>query len=357
MGCAWLHSGDTNPWTAIAEALGLEVDRTEPDWGQRFAEERQLTAAEAADRERFFELAFAAPAGLDGPDRPLLALLPADDPWLPAFAAVQGYLSGAGPGAVSAVDLSRYASSGLNWRVVAGYGTLVGRYGEGLPVTTGAPVRAVEWGGRDKVRVATARGDLRCRAVVVTVPVSLVARGAIRFDPPLPDAKLEAAAGLPMGNVAKLLLGVDGRPWDLGDDQHVVASPRRERTGAYHLRPFGRPLVEAYYGADLALEVERAGADAAAAFATDELAGLFGAGVRGRLRPLLATGWAGDPWSRGAYSYARPGCADGHTVLAEPLEGRLFFAGEACSRDAYSTAHGAYLTGLAAAEAVAVALS
>src|ERR687893_772224 len=48
MGCAWLHSGDTNPWTAIAEALGLEVDRTEPDWGQRFAEERQLTAAEAA---------------------------------------------------------------------------------------------------------------------------------------------------------------------------------------------------------------------------------------------------------------------------------------------------------------------
>ena len=205
--------------------------------------------------------------------------------------------------------------------------------------------------------MATAKGDLRCRAVVVTVPPSLVAEGAVRFDPPLPDAKLGAAAGLPMGHVAKLLLGVDGRPWDVGDDRHVVGSLRRERTGAYHLRPFGRPLVEAYYGAGLALELERAGPEAAADFAVGELADLFGAGVRGRLRPLLATCWADDPWSRGAYAYARPGCADARAALAAPVEGRLFFAGEACSRDAYSTAHGAYLTGLAAADAVGRALS
>ena len=30
-------------------------------------------------------------------------------------------------------------------------------------------------------------------------------------------------------------------------------------------------------------------------FALGELAALFGAGVRSRLRPLLATGWAADP--------------------------------------------------------------
>jgi monoamine oxidase len=30
----------------------------------------------------------------------------------------------------------------------------------------------------------------------------------------------------------------------------------------------------------------------------------------------------------------------------------LYFAGEACSVDDFSTAHGAYLTGIAAAEAV-----
>jgi monoamine oxidase len=34
------------------------------------------------------------------------------------------------------------------------------------------------------------------------------------------------------------------------------------------------------------------------------------------------------------------------------VDDRLFFAGEACSADDFSTAHGAYLTGVIAAEAV-----
>jgi len=39
-------------------------------------------------------------------------------------------------------------------------------------------------------------------------------------------------------------------------------------------------------------------------------------------------------------------------VLAAPVDERLFFAGEACSLHDFSTAHGALLTGLAAADAV-----
>jgi monoamine oxidase len=38
-------------------------------------------------------------------------------------------------------------------------------------------------------------------------------------------------------------------------------------------------------------------------------------------------------------------------ILAAPVEGRIFFAGEACSPHAFSTAHGAFETGVAAAEA------
>jgi monoamine oxidase len=34
------------------------------------------------------------------------------------------------------------------------------------------------------------------------------------------------------------------------------------------------------------------------------------------------------------------------------VDGRIFFAGEACSRNDFSTAHGGYLTGMAAAEQV-----
>ncbi|HEX6014572.1 MAG TPA: FAD-dependent oxidoreductase [Geminicoccaceae bacterium] len=154
--------------------------------------------------------------------------------------------------------------------------------------------------------VTTPKGTLRCRAAVLTLPVSLLAREAIRFTPALPQAKL-AAAGLPMGHIAKLLLAVEGCPFDVEPDTQAVGSLRSARTTIYHLEPLGRPLVEAYWSGSLALELEQAGLPAMVDFALAELAGLFGSGVRRRLRPLLVSTWAADPYSRGAYSHARPG--------------------------------------------------
>ena len=355
LGCGWLHSADRNPWSAIAGELGLEVDRNLPDWGAKFARERQLGPDEAGAREQAFDRFWSAIPDHAGPDRPLGECLPRGDPWLPNFAAITSFISGALPEQLSVVDLARYADTGVNWRVVTGYGRLVERFADGLPVTLGTQVTALDWGGL-QVAVVTAAGRLRCRAAIVAVPVSLLAQEAIRFDPPLPASKLAAARGLPMGDVTKLWLAVDGDPFGIGDDRQVTGALDRERTAVYQLRPLGRPLVEAYWGGPLALELERAGEAAMADFAADELAALFGSGVRQRLRPLLGTRWAADPFARGAYSYARPGGADGRAVLAAPLAERLFFAGEACSTGSYSTAHGAYATGVAAAEAALAAL-
>jgi len=114
--------------------------------------------------------------------------------------------------------------------------------------------------------------------------------------------------------------------------------------------------VEAYFGGELAEHLEPGGVDAAAAFAGDELAGLFGAEFRKALRPLCYHGWRTDSWAAGAYSYARPGFQACRAKLAEPAEERIFFAGEACSPASYSTAHGAYETGISAAESVARAV-
>jgi len=47
--------------------------------------------------------------------------------------------------------------------------------------------------------------------------------------------------------------------------------------------------------------------------------------------------------------------ADCRAKLALPVNDRLFFAGEACSSNDFSTAHGAYLTGVAAADQVIAA--
>ena len=57
-----------------------------------------------------------------------------------------------------------------------------------------------------------------------------------------------------------------------------------------------------------------------------------------------------DEFARGGYSHALPGHADARAALASSVDNRIFFAGEACSRHFFSTAHGAWETGIAAAE-------
>jgi monoamine oxidase len=59
----------------------------------------------------------------------------------------------------------------------------------------------------------------------------------------------------------------------------------------------------------------------------------------------------------GSYSYALPGYADARLTLAAPVDGRVFFAGEACMVHDFSTVHGAWRSGVAAAEAVIAALA
>src|SRR5690606_17562996 len=120
-------------------------------------------------------------------------------------------------------------------------------------------------------------------------------------------------------------------------------------------RPFGRPQIEAYFGGNLAAELEAGGEAAFVDFAIGELTHAFGSEFARRLKPLALHRCGADPYARGSYSYALPGRADCRAVLAAPVENRLFFAGEACSKHDFSTAHGAYLPGITAAEAAIAA--
>ena len=86
-----------------------------------------------------------------------------------------------------------------------------------------------------------------------------------------------------------------------------------------------------------------------------ELTDLMGESFRKRLTPIGMHRWAADPFARGSYSYAVPGQIGAREKLAAPIEDRIFFAGEACSLDSFTTAHGAFLSGLEAAGAIIAA--
>lgn len=350
LGCGWLHSADRNPWTKIFAETGFTIEKTPPGWHERGLDRR----FSPQDHETFGEAfgafyARLAEAEDEALDQPAANLLEPGGRFNALIGAIITYISGAELEQLSVRDMARYADSEVNWRVVEGYGAGIAAQASraALPVELSCHVSRIDHAGPD-LRLTTAAGTLRARAVIVTVPPNLLLTEKLVFDPPLPE-KSAAAAGLPLGLANKLFMRVDA-PELLPIDGHVIGRTDKVATAGYHLRPFGRDLIEGFFGGNLARDLEKTGEAGFFAFASEELANLFGADIRARLQPVAHSSWAEDPYAGGSYSYALPGHADARGKLAESVEDRIFFAGEACSAKDFSTAHGAYLTGIKAAE-------
>jgi monoamine oxidase len=282
-------------------------------------------------------------------DRAASTFLDPDERWNPLINAVSTFYSGAELDRISARDLSRYDDTGVNWRIVEGYGTVVAAHGAGLRVRLMCPVQRIDRRGK-RLRIETALGSMVADTVIVTLPSNLIAGNESLFLPALQE-KTEAAAGLPLGLADKLFLSLAGAD-EFRDESRTFGRMDRMATAAYHFRPFGRPEIEAYFGGQLAAELESGGEAAFIDFAVAELVELFGSDFAKRVKPIGFHAWAADPFARGSYSYALPGRADDRAILARPVEDRVFFAGEATSLADYSTAHGAYSTGIRAADEV-----
>jgi len=351
-GAEWLHSADRNPLSPIAQRLGFSVHRRPPEWTTRLSRSGETPEAEAdwlATREaqgRARRKAAAAPT-----DSSLAGTLEPGGRWNELLDATSTWGNGAELDRVSVKDYVRYDenSTSVNWRLREGYGRLFENLAEGLPVTLETPVSRIDHHGQ-AILLETSRGRVTAQRVVVTVPTSIIAAEILRFDPPLP-AKVAAASGLPLGVDDKLFIALDETISGIDPDGFLVGSTTRRETMNYQVRPFGRPVIYTFFGGRFAAAMEREGEAAMFAFAADELANVLGSDIRKHISPLAATAWLQDPWSRGSYSYALPGHADDRAVLAAPVDNRLFFAGEATSLNFFSTAHGAYISGVAAAEA------
>ncbi|MDB5518825.1 MAG: amine oxidase [Tardiphaga sp.] len=350
MGCGWLHSADKNTFVEIAGRLGFVVDKTRPPWREQshdagFPPQLRAEFIEALDE--FYDRAEA--AAESSRDTAASTCLEPGNRWNPMIDAISTYINGVTLDRVSLHDMDAYEDTEINWRLPRGYGALIADYGAASPVALNAQVSLIDLSG-PRVRIETSRGTLRANKVIVTVPTTILASEAIRFDPPLP-AKVEAAAGLPLGVDNKVMLRLEGGE-ALPKDAGLRAATMRTAMGTFHVRPFGRPCIEGFFGGPFARELEDAGEGAMAAQAIDEIVAILGSDYRRKLTPLAESRWARDPFAQGAYSHALPGHAGARAVLAAPVDGRLFFAGEATSPNFFSTAHGARDSGERAAREV-----
>jgi monoamine oxidase len=354
-GAMFIHWAERNPWTEIARELGVPTPNE--SWSGGFQLFQHGSPMPAGDRARrrgaFGEIdKRLETADLHERDLSVAQLLSDLGPDLAPVASSGLLLSiGEESSRISARDYQRLWS-GEDYVVPSGYGNLVARYGAGLDIRLNQQVTAIDWSGAG-VAVTTASGTVRARSCIVTIPVGVLKTGAIRFTPELPARTQGALAGIGMGALTKIALKVEGDRFGVMPGTTYFEAGAAGRLISFELFPDNRDLVIGYCGGDFARDLSGAGPDAAREQVVDLLAAMIGGGFRKAAGPVSFPAWWTDPFSHGSYSVCLPGHAGARDILAEPIGGRLWFAGEATAGGGAMTAGGATLAGRTAAAAVA----
>jgi monoamine oxidase len=352
-GCAWLHSADGNPWTAYAREHGFGVIERDPLWRQRIGThlttpEWQATWMAAWGRNETLISQLVS----SGRDAPVSEIVP-DDEHRPLWDAIMTWLMGAESENVSAVDFDRYEDTMRNWPIREGFGSVIAHAARDLDVRLNTVVSLIDW-TRKPLRVHSSGGEIECDAVIVTVPTTVLAHETLRFAPTLPALYGEAFAGLPLGADNKVFFEMEPGALPYEGTTNFIGTDRTSRTASYAVRPTGHDVLLAYFGGNLARDLEMRGE--LEVFARDELKSLFGSDFVGKITRAVGSAWSTDPFARGSYTVALPGKADLRAALSVPVADAIYFAGEANSVHHYGTANGAYESGVAAAERVIAAL-
>lgn len=237
-----------------------------------------------------------------------------------------------------------------------GFGLVTAFLAEGLNIGLGQLVHEIQWDS-SPVRVMTQKSVFLADHVVVTLPLGVLQAGNVRFSPALPPEQQQAIAKLGMGVLNKCCLRFQEAFWpdDVDWLEYIPATPGAWAEWVSFMRVANMPILLGFNAADRGREIEQWPDQQIVASAMQTLKTLFGSHIPEPIGYQI-TRWAADPFALGSYSYNAVGSTPQmRKALAKPLGKRLFFAGEACHEDYFGTAHGAYLSGLHAAEEILAA--
>lgn len=183
IGASWIHGDQWNPLVKLSKSMGVQTKRTFDSFIARGADGRVMTDRELPD-------------------------------WADEVMNVQ-HNAGAG---IDEINLAAYARDrdydGADLLFPGGYAQLFRGAADGVKLNLGWIVRRISYGSVGVVVEAVDGETETFDAVVVTVPLGVLKRRRIAFDPPLPAKKQNAVDRLGMGVLDKVFLKYDRVFWD-----------------------------------------------------------------------------------------------------------------------------------------------
>nr|WP_090276838.1 FAD-dependent oxidoreductase [Mycolicibacterium komanii]CRL70355.1 monoamine oxidase [Mycolicibacterium komanii] len=355
IGASWIHGTQGNPITALADDVGAKTVETDFDDFALFEDHEEVDPDAAAGLLNEWGRIDIGLDGLsaDADDRASVAdglteVADMNDPltsWL-----VASQITGEYAADPNKLSLRWFGSEGEmdgpDVLLPGGYTQLSQHLARGLEIRQNTTVQRITYDD-NRVQIETSAGPVTADRVVVTVPLGVLKADAIAFDPPLPQPKRDAIARLGFGLLNKVVLAFDHPFWPqsrsmiglVGADQPVSELVNGLLVSDTPILIGLRSGVAAW--SREALSDRDAVAQVVAALGAPEPTG------------TIVTRWGTDPYSLGSYSFIAVGSSpDDMSVLGEPVDERLLFAGEATNPEFFGTVHGAYLSGIREAERI-----
>ncbi|WP_343073992.1 NAD(P)/FAD-dependent oxidoreductase [Microvirga zambiensis] len=347
LGAHWLHAGPINPLVKLGRERHEPLRRA-PVNGHFFVRGRPGSRSERAALDRAFDMADRAmtQGAKARDDQPASKTLPPMGPQGRRVATIHGLVSGRPLDEVSLHDFPSMEYSD-NLFIAGGLGAYICRLTHGVPIRLGTAVHAIDWSGQG-VRIESSAGTLHAKAAIVTAPMAVLQREAIRFAPALPDAVGEAIHGFTQGVYEHVVLHWPDAPFRGADRLASLTGTHRQPPGLL-TRIDGTPFHFFELDQPIAAGFDRRDANAPYRYARSVLAEHFGHKAIRNLSAMHATAWRNDPWSRASWAVVPPGLYAIRDILKAPVGDRIWFAGEALSRAQWGTAGGAWEEGERAA--------
>lgn len=230
--------------------------------------------------------------------------------------------------------------------ITNGYQRVVEYLVEGVDVHLNQKVVFIDYEDED-VLVETETGNFLADYVVCTMPLGVLQSGDVTFEPELPEWKSEAIGYMEMGTVNKVVLTFAKCFWD--KELHYIGITPKEKGKYNYFLNYKKinehPTLMTFAFGDFAKEMESHTDEQVLKEVMAHLQAIYGKDIP-QPTDLLRSQWYNDPFCYGSYTAAVKGMNDEEfELIAENIDGKLFFAGEHTHHTFRGTVHGAYLSG------------
>lgn len=366
LGASWIHGQKQNPITELANAAQAKRIATSYDSAELYIDARLkqlgVQGTNEATLEKLVHTALKQAANLDTDislqaavdrvvNKPLSAAYQAQLNFYLNSTYEQEYSGASHELSAQTLD-DNEEFDGADVLFPQGYAQIPNYLAQGLDLRLGQIVSKITYTNTG-VTVKTQDQTYQADYVIITVPLGVLKRKTIQFNPPLPANKQAAIQRLGMGLLNKAYLRFDKVFWPKDIDWLEYLSPDTGHWAEWvSLAKIGAPVLLGFNAADRARELEAWNDQALIADAMQALKAMFGNHIPQPVSTQI-TRWAQDPFAYGSYSFNAVGSTNNdRAALAKTTNGRLFWAGEATHSNYPGTVHGAYLSGTRAAKSL-----